>query len=513
MKKFLFNMFVITVIILCLIPTRVLAVAVNLPIYFPNLKDRKETIEYVKSISEEYQEGNDPKSGAKIKVKVFKEGKGEYYIGNDNEKVKIDLNDGTELFDEGDMEVGSTWKVWLDITYMEGLNNGENSQGINVVSSYTEDGVFDNGPTTGEAIKEGVKEPIKKLKTFAEKLEHNFGGTLTTLGLDIVKILFGDLPQSFFNMIVTSSNRSFSDWKLKYSYDRLVKDGSDGELNKYTQVSEYSEGSKADWQVAVKDIKKDESDFESFSEDTDIIIIKADLYNIAMGHIPMLDTNFLTGTKDHEPDSTWVKLRNIATGIMHIAIYVASAILIVTLVFTGIQIIRFSFTDPILEWEYKEKLKSFAISVATLIGTVTFMSLCIFGTNEAFSLIEKNNDTYELPIRVNVESAGYSFSTTMAGYAGYMAGMQNVDKSAEKAFYTFSYIVLVWLNIIAIVVMIIRMLILLILSAVGPISAALNVFDIEGPIKFRNWIFMYLALSLVQVIMALGCAVELHMKF
>ena len=110
---------------ICLIPTKVMAIAVNLPIYFPDLKDRKETIKYVKSFSEEYQEAKDAESGAKIKVKVFKEGKGEYYIGNDKEKVKFDLKDGTELFDEGDMDVGSTWKVWLDITYMEGLNNGK----------------------------------------------------------------------------------------------------------------------------------------------------------------------------------------------------------------------------------------------------------------------------------------------------------------------------------------------------------------------------------------------------
>ena len=520
MKRFLFNIFVIMIIMICLIPTKVMAIVVNLPIYFPDLKDRKETIKYVKSFSEEYQEAKDAESGAKIKVKVFKEGKGEYYIGNDKEKVKFDLRDGTELFDEGDMDVGSTWKVWLDITYMEGLNNGENNQGINVVSSYTEDGVFDNGPTTAEAAKEGAKNiankakgAVKKVYSFAKKLEHNFGGTLLTLILDIIKVMFGDLPQSFFNMVVTSSNRSLTDWKLKYSYDSLLKEGKDGERNKYTKVSEYSEGSKADWQVAVKDIKKDGTEFESFSEDTDIIVIKADLYNVAMGHIPLVDTNFLTGSENHEENSLWTKLRNIAAALIHISIYIAAAILVTTLIFTGIQIVRFSFTDPIMEWEYKEKLKNFATSVATLVGIIIFMALCIFGTNEAFSLIQRNNDTYELPIRVNVESAGYSFSTPMAGYAGYMASMQNVDKSAEKAYYTFSYIVLVWLNMLVVVFMFIRMLILMLLSSVGPISAALSVFDISGPMRLKRWAFTYLVLSLAQVLLAFVCQAGLKMKF
>ena len=540
-KKTCFNLFIIFFTILILLPQQVQAVAVNLPIYFPDLKDRKETIEYVKSFSEKYEPASDEESGATIKVKVFKEGENEFYIGSNKEKVKFDVVDGSVLFDDEDLEVGATWKIWLDINYMEGLNNGENNQGIMVVSSYDEDKQFDpGGKTVSEAFKEGAKDPIEKLTKFGKNFVHNPSETLVTLGLDIIKTVFGDFPQFLINMVVTSSDGTFSDWKLEYTYNRLKKDGDDGNRNKYTKVGEYTEGEKSDWQKIAKDIKKDESsdaneesnnmnsiDNENssdgddsdeeeggeFSEKTEIPVIKADLYNIAMGHIPAIDTNFLTGNKTHSKDSVWSILRNAAAAIIHIAIYIAAVILVISLIFTGIQIVRFSFTDPITEAEYKEKLASFATSIATLIGSVLIMAICIFGSNEFFAIIQRNNNTYELPIRVNVESAGYSFSTTMAGYAEYMAGIEDVDNTSDKAYYTFSYILLVWLNVIAVIFMVFRMLILLVLSIIGPISAVLSIFNIGGPIKFRNWVIMYAVLSGVQIIMALGCMIELKMSF
>ena len=81
-----------------------------------------------------------------------------------------------------------------------------------------------------------------------------------------------------------------------------------------------------------------------------------DLYNVAVGHIDFLDVNFLTGNKDHDEGSPWMILRNFAAGLIHISIYIASAILLVMLIIYGIQIVGHSFDNPEGEAEAKTRL-------------------------------------------------------------------------------------------------------------------------------------------------------------
>ena len=137
-----------------------------------------------------------------------------------------------------------------------------------------------------------------------------------------------------------------------------------------------------------------------------------------------------------------------------------------------------------------------------LIGSVVIMGLCIFGSDTFFKSLE-NRENAELPIRVNVETAGYSFSTTAAGYARYMAGIEDVDEWVEKGLYTLGFIVLAWVNLAVIIFMIVRMFALWILSMIGPIVAALHILNIEGMMSFRRWAGLYISLSLIQVLLSM----------
>ena len=130
------------------------------------------------------------------------------------------------------------------------------------------------------------------------------------------------------------------------------------------------------------------------------------------------------------------------------------------------------------------------------------MGMCIFGSNALFNSLE-SRETRELPIRVNVETAEYSFSTTAAGYARYMAGIEDVDEWVEKGLHTLTFIVLAWVNLILIIFMIVRMFALWILSMLGPITAALHILNIEFGMSFRRWAGLYISLSFVQVFLSI----------
>ena len=345
-----------------------------------------------------------------------------------------------------------------------------------------------------------VKGAVEGLNELKENFQHNAVGTLITLALDLVRAIFGDLPQFIANMIQTSTDHTFFEWQYMYEKEELAKNG-DGDLNKYTQVGDYEKGKCKDWQKVI-DIEKEDDDDKRFAEDTKIPVMTGDLYNVSVGHIDFLDINFLNGNENHDEGSPWMILRNFAASLIHITIYIASAILLVSLIIYGIQIVGHSFDNPEGEAEAKTRLEQFTTSIAMLIGSVAIMGLCIFGSNELFNKIE-NIETRELPIRVNVETAGYSFSTTAAGCTRYMAGIEDVDEWVEKGLYTVGFIVLAWVNLILIILMLVRMIALWILSMIGPITAALHILNIEFGMSFRRWTSLYISLSFVQVLLSI----------
>lgn len=358
---------------------------------------------------------------------------------------------------------------------------------------------------TVEDVYHGVKGVVDGIAEITENFAHNPVGTLITLFLDLVRPIFGDFPQFLANMIQTPSDHTFSNWQYMYSRKDIEADDN---LNKYTEISDYKKGDSKDWQKVI-DVEKEDDDDTRFDKDTEIPVMTGDLYNIAVGHVSFLDVNILTGNKDHDEGSTWMIMRNFAATLIHISIYIASAVLLATLIIFGIQIVKNSFSNPEGEAEYKKKLEMFSRSVAMLIGSVLIMGLCIFGSKTFFNSVEQRENT-ELPIRVNVESAGYSFSTTAAGYARYMSGIEDVDQWVEKGLYTFSFIGLALINLFTVVFMLIRMIALWILGMIGPISAALNVFELDGIMNFRTWAGLYISLSMIQVVLSMAYTIILN---
>lgn len=336
----------------------------------------------------------------------------------------------------------------------------------------------------------------------ADFLKNPWGKLISTL-MDFFGMI-GDGFQWLANTIQTDESN-----KVLYSYKDLKNDEENTDnKNIYTNVGKYKKGAKV---ITGIDVEKDSNDngTDDFTKKTEIPVMTGDLYNIAVGHIDFLDADFLTGSDSKRPDGTlkheegsaWIVLRNFAATIIHICIYVASAFLIISLIWFGIRIVRTSLDNPRARAEYKEGLERFEKSLLMLIGSIVIMALCIFGTKAFYSSIE--DDNYELPIRVNVEGA-YSFSTTAAGYVRYMSLTEDVDEWLQKVVCTMTYLLLALINLIVVIIMMARVFILWILSMAGPIIAAINVFRRGNEIGFGfgTWAEMYVCVSLVQVVIA-----------
>ena len=340
-----------------------------------------------------------------------------------------------------------------------------------------------------------AKDAFDRLKN---KFKRDPIGTLIYYVLEAIRFIFADIEQTLINLIQTSTDHSM-DYVYTYSKDKLVNEGTDGKRNKYTHVTNYSKGQGKSWQKIV-DIEKEDDDLR-FDETSKIPVMTGDWYNVAVGHIDIFDINFLTGNKDHDEGSPWMIIRNFAAACIHVTIYLASAIILITLFIYGIEILVRTFQSPDEEADFKSRLNRFVTSVATLIGCVLIMAICIFGSNALFNSFESRN-TSEQPIRVNVEGAGYSFSTTPAGYVGYMAKSNDVKRCGEKFAYTAVYIVLVWCNVFVIVLMFARTVIMWVLAIVGPVTAVLYIFNIQTRFNFKTWIRYYVILSLMQILVS-----------
>ena len=237
-----------------------------------------------------------------------------------------------------------------------------------------------------------------------------------------------------------------------------------------------------------------------------IPLIIGDLYGIAVDHIDFLDINFLTGNSTEKIDGTglrhakksiWTNFRDFAAAIIRISIYFASAILIISLIWYGINIVRHTFDNPRARADSRTGLERLSHALGILIGTILFMSICIFGS-QAFSNGIKKENSYELPIRVDVEDT-YSFSTTPTGYIRYMSLITDLEEPLQKFAYTSTYIILAIFNLLAVIIMSVRMFLLWILSILGPIISVFYVFGRQGPMSFRTWIRLYAIFSLIQV--------------
>ena len=464
-------------------------------------------------------------------------GKTTYKIGKNKD---FDWS-GTEnqLSDENNNE--DTWQVLFDIQYEKvsednycakvkqsslienmlsedeeiNLNNEANTVGVSWEDvknatigawNFTHFGWIKMG---AEAIK-GLYDAGKGAVDIAGNFSKNFWGTLITMALDTLVRPIGDIAQSIANLIQTATCQDPDDKHLLYTREELDQNEN---VNKYTNVKDYKKDDGKSWQKIIN-IPINPNEDSEFDDTTSIPVLQGDIYNIAIGHVDFLDVNFLTGNMDKEEnnsrlDKFWLMLRNFAVLLMRIAIYIACAIILITLFTFAIRIAIHSIDSPEEEAECKEGLMKLAKSIIMLIGTIVIMGLCIFGSRSVFQSAEQR-DSYELPIRVNVENAGYSFSTTVSGYLRYVSNISDVDRYAEKTLYVFSYIAFAAINCVVVVFMLVRMFALWFLSILGPIISAFTVFDIELPISYGSWVSAYVWLSMIQVVLAVGYMILLN---
>ena len=333
-----------------------------------------------------------------------------------------------------------------------------------------------------------------------------------------------DAVQIVINSIQTVSLGTFTDLRLAYEYNELVKDAnSDGKRDMYTKVSKYNGEDYVSYE-GQKYVYVDGDD-KGFSMDTEIPVIPIDVYNLSISDISLLDINFLTVDKENRENSLWMTLRNIAVTIMHVTMYLAAAVLITSLILHGIYIVKGSLDNPQAQMEHKKGIKRFFISLLMLVGSVVIMALSIYASNMFLEGFQ--SDTDELPIRVNVSltpeensqsdsesttSGGYSFSTNFTGYIRYMAQINDVDKYTEKAVYTFEYIALVLVNVAGGVFMVVRMIVMLLLAIIGPIVATFYAIKKEdnGTLNYRTWAELYVTLAAVQILMAIASKIVLE---
>lgn len=347
-------------------------------------------------------------------------------------------------------------------------------------------------------INEDIEDSKEKLKEIALKVLENPIGTAVSYFVGMLRDALGDSFQKLANTI------TFTNIDMTYTSNEI---SNNSEINKYVNIGSYKKDGVIDKQnqkvINIDEIDSDEKEDKRFSEDTEIPLIMIELYNIAADNVPFFDINFLVVDESKHPEgSAWRNLRNFATAVVHIVIYIVSAFLILMLIYNGIKIVTYSLDSPEAKKRYKEGLHKFALSLLMLVGTIVIMALSIYGSNIFLDNVKVKNSE-EGPIRVNVEEAKYSFSTTITGYFRYMAEIEGVNRCLEKGVYAFCYIVLAFINLLLASFMVIRMLGMLVLSMLGPILVGLNTINIKSPMKYSTWIRLYVSLAAVQIIFTL----------
>ena len=427
----------------------------------------------------------------------------------------------------------------IKIPYGDSSSDSEAGNGSSGSSSSSSSSSSSEEDDNKSAIKK-LKEMPNNMKNFIRDIAHNMAGTFICYVCDFLRTINGDSVQMLANFVQTVPLNTATDGRLTYSYSFLQTDGSGGGTGKgagnrdaYTKVSGYGGGKKG-WQKGPIEESDDKHDIKyegsneryktaGFTGETEIPVLPGDIYNLAAGNVSLLDINFLVVDKElHEnEDSAWVVIRNFATTVIHIAIYIAAAFLLTSLIMHGVSLARASLT-PQDRVDHMKGITRFTKGIIMLIGTVVVMAISAYASQMFLPINEITGNSeeasrYEQPIRVNVQSGGvglYSFSTSLTGYARYMAQIINVDLWQEKALYTFIYIWLARLNFFAVVLMIMRFLGMLVLAVLGPIVVIMYALDREEnfPMRFGSWVNLYVSLAMIQVIMAMAYKVILEVS-
>lgn len=313
---------------------------------------------------------------------------------------------------------------------------------------------------------------------------------ITDVVLDIL-----DFIQSFINIFQNGTLGTAIDATIVYNTDKI---SGNENINKYINVKTGETNSDAMYSI--------DGEEEGFDSDTKIPFIPVDMYNIIANQVADFDINFFTGQNDterHPNNTTWLKLRRFIATLIRVEIFIASAVLIITLIWHGISIVLNSM-NPKLVKEHKDALKDFSVSLGLLIGSIAFMIVFILlAENITNNIISENNS--EFPISVSVSKANYWFKTNPTGYMRYMAQISNKDMFFTKITYTIAYAICILINFIFIrYVMIPRTISMIFLSLLAPIIAVAYAFGRKEVLGFSytSWMINYLKIASIQFVFA-----------
>ena len=486
-----------------------------------------------------------------IRIKQASNNKYEVYIGNCSKKVyykkafssyflwggkdTFSINDLKSIFGLNQnitkVDDGQTWNVNIiakTCTYYVGRSTkycsvilkaiyaGEDINKIYEIkiddSSYEEE----NTNKIDDAV-----EIFNFVKTAGKWLGKNPLGAIAALFAHLPRIA-GDIFQYWANIIQTLPDGNAGHFGVTYKYDELVT-GDAKEYNKYINAGGKNEETSA---IKTVNVKKDENGngTDDFGRKTPISYAIVDFYTVGTGNVDYFDINFLTGNKStkyekdengnktevarHSSNSIWMRFRDIVAALVKLGIYGTASILLVSLIWSGINIVRHTFDNPEAQAESKKVIEKLANAVFALIGTILVMAICIYANEGVLKFIGES-DTYELPIRVNVEGV-YSFSTTFAGYARYMSTTSDPDEGLQIIGSAFEYMVLAFANLFIAIIGIARVLCVWILSIVGPIMSVKYVFGKQKQMDLRIWAAAYAVAVLIQIPIALVGRVAIY---
>lgn len=455
----------------------------------------------------------------KYKIQFGESGYAIRYGGITGLKQKHSIDTLKEIFglnekcNDDELYEGYTWDANIIVkTYQE-----QSAYNIWLKRIYTGEDLnkIDEEETSDKWAPNGATDLAQIItKTSKKWLGTNIGGAIAAFFAHIPRT-FGDIFQYWANIIQTLPDGNAGHFGVTYKFNEITT-GDAKEYNKYINAGGNGEETFA---IKTVNIKKDKNNngTDDFKTNTPIPYIITDWYTVGMGYIDYFDINFLTGNKStktikdengndvevvrHESNSIWMKFRNIVSGFIRLSIYATALILLVGLIWSGFNIVRHTYDNPAAQVESKKIIEKLMKATFALIGTILVMGGSIFANEEILSLIGEN-DTYELPIRVNVEDV-YSFSTTFAGYARYLSTTSDPDQGLQIIGSAFEYMFFALANLGILIIGVVRVFMVWILSVWGPIMSIRYVLGKQNKIDLEKWAFVYVAVVFIQIPIAL----------
>ena len=430
-----------------------------------------------------------------------------YSIGNgENDPITIDVNNLL-----GDQSNSSEWNTFIEdqqsnnqtdmklkIFIMGSYNDYGNFFTTYFIYDSLEDFTLDNMEFNDEGVNPFKEEKLPlgtRIGLFVLKGLHNF-----VLGLS-------DGIQGLLEEVAFFGEEGKG---ILFSYSELVDD-------EFVNVRRDNEKSYNNQKyVPIKKTYKGERYIDKNGEESEIPNIRCDTYGFAMGTVDALDVNFFTPRKNHS--DAWKYVRGVIISIIRMVIFISFACLIANLIWNGLVLVVATL-NPIARRNHIEGLQRFGISLFILVGTVLIMMLGIYASEMMLETVTANKSDIEsgisekeYPIRIYVEETGYSFSTTIIGYARYKAGVQEESFQVERTRYIIAYLVLVLINGLIFLAMLGRVLAMMLYAVIGPIAAVLTAFRVERLpfFQFRQMTIHFLLWMSIPVIISILYRISLE---